>query len=164
MSALCHYAGICGGNVLEIGCNEGNTTAVLALNNPDRLIIGVDFDQSATVMIAEQHYEQPDVVGKHAHDLHNVRILNIDSSRLDYDEAWNVKLVFIDGGHHYRQVKVDSEKAIEYLSRTGGGTIIWHDYGPRPAWVGVTQYVDEEIDPRFQTCRLRGTSLALAHV
>lgn len=163
--ALCYYAKICGGNILEIGCNEGNTTAALAVNNPERRIYAVDWVQSPSAMVLEQRAERPEVPGKYAQGFPNVEIINADSATITYDPAWNIRMVFIDGGHHYAQVKCDSEKAIDHLQRHLGGYVLWHDYaGDRPSWVEVGQYLEREIAPFFDLRVVRDTALAVIRV
>jgi Methyltransferase domain len=163
--ALCYYANICRGNILEIGCNEGNTTAALAFNNPERRIYAVDWLESPSAMIREQRQEKPDIVAKHALEFSNVEVINADSATITYDPSWNIRMVFIDGGHHYAQVKYDSEKAIDHLQGHAGGYVLWHDYGSdRPNWVEVAQYLEREIAPCYDLCVIRDTALALIRV
>ena len=163
--ALCHYAHICGGNVIEIGCNEGHTTAALAYNNPAARIYAVDWDQSPSTMVPEQRGECPQTVGRFAREFANVEIINVDSSELTYDSDWNVRMIFIDGGHHYAQVKRDTNKAIAYLQNHRGGYVLWHDYAAdRPKWVEVAHYLDREIMPYYGLSVFKGTSLAVIYV
>lgn len=165
VAALCYYAKLCGGDIVEIGCNEGNTTAALAFNNPDRRIYAVDWPESPSSMVPEQHGEKPAVAGKYARGFSNVQIIQADSATLSYDPAWNVRMVFIDGGHHYAQVKCDTEKAIDYLQRHSGGYVLWHDYADdRPNWVEVASYLDREIAPCYDLCAIRDTALAVIRV
>jgi hypothetical protein len=165
VAALCYYAKLCGGDIVEIGCNEGNTTAALAFNNPDRRIYAVDWPGSPSSMVPEQHGEKPAVPGKFAQGFSNVQIIEADSATLSYDPAWNVRMVFIDGGHHYAQVKCDTEKAIDYLQRHSGGYVLWHDYGnDRPNWVEVAPYLEREIAPCYDLYAVRNTALALIRV
>jgi hypothetical protein len=165
VKALCYYAKMCGGNIVEIGCNEGNTTVALAFNNPDKRIYAVDWLQSPSTMVPEQRQERPEVLAKHAQGFSNVEIIDTDSSDFAYDSKWNVRMVFIDGGHQYSQVKSDSEKAIDHLQRNAGGYVFWHDYASdRPNWVEVARYLEREIAPVHELFAIRDTGLALIRV
>lgn len=163
--ALCYYAKRSGGNIVEIGCNEGNTTAALAFNNPEKRIYAIDWLQSASAMLPEQRQEQPEILAKYARGFGNVEIINTDSSGIVYDPKWNIRMVFIDGGHHYAQVKCDSEKAINHLQLHAGGHVLWHDYArDRPNWVEVASYLEREIAPFHDLFVIRDTGLALIRV
>jgi hypothetical protein len=165
IAALCYYAKMCGGNIVEIGCNEGNTTAALAFNNLDRRIYAIDWTQSTDKMISEQHGEKPQALGKYAREFSNVEIIGADSSLIHYDPEWNVRMIFIDGGHDYAQVKRDLEKAIDHLQHDAGGYVFWHDYGrDRPLWVEVASYIEREIVPFYDLFAIRDTALVFIRV
>lgn len=159
---LCYYAEISNGNILEIGCNEGFTTAALAVNNPKRRVTGVDYSQSAMVMAPPQRCEQPKEIGHVARMFPNVTIIDQDSSTLLYDPEWQIRFIFIDGGHHYSQIKKDSEKAIEYLKDNMGGYIVWHDYGRQEDWIAVDRVLSEYASLEIQL--IQRTSLAFTYI
>lgn len=159
LKAVCYFAHICGGNVVEIGCNEGYSTAPLAANLSDRTVYGVDYDRSWELMHPKQHKECPKEIGRIASGFTNVIILNIDSRSLDYSGLENVRMIFIDGGHQYSQVKSDSEKAVAHLTQNGGGFILWHDYDRDAEWIDVKEYIDAELAPYHDMWRIKGTSL-----
>jgi predicted O-methyltransferase YrrM len=68
---------------------------------------------------------------------HNSLTLNVEKA--GYRGAFD--LVFIDGGHDYRTVKNDTEKALEMM-RSGDSIIVWHDFNS-PIHTDVTEYVSE---------------------
>jgi len=63
-------------------------------------------------------------------------------------------LIFIDGDHHYAQVKNDTEKAYRYL-RHENSIIAWHDYANHPESVryevlaGILDGLPEEAYPHL---------------
>lgn len=126
------------GNILEIGCNEGYTAALLANTFTDKTVYGIDFTELPAIS-PEQAREIPDVsrIGIHARKLSNVRVLLKDSAKLDYFTLSDIGTVFIDGDHSYNGVKTDTEKALAYFNSRGSGLIIWHDtYSGAPEWCG----------------------------
>lgn len=166
LAILCALAAQCPGNILEIGCNLGNTTRRLATSSPTKTVYGIDFVSETLTMCEEQAHEAPRSeaeIGKHAAHLPNTRIANLNSADLDYARLTNVTMIFIDGDHSYAGVKTDSEKAIRYLTATGGGLIVWHDYYPtdsRNHWVGVKAYIDAELAGAFTVYHFKDTWLA----
>ena len=127
------------GNILEIGCNNGQTTKKLAEANPLKTIHAIDYPDAE--MSERQKGEIPSIIGEHAIGLKNVIIEEIDSSDFDY-KGKNIKLVFIDGGHNFIQVAKDSLKAFDNMKNQEGKIIIaWHDY-LNNEWVKVKTFVD----------------------
>lgn len=173
IQCLCWFAQQTKGAILEIGCNEGRTTRELALTNPDRLVIGVDYTGSDDTLCQEQKGEKPTVVGRYAAMLPNVRFINAKSADLPIhfpniaDNDPSIGFIFIDGDHSYHGVKEDSELALEItvgnIAGGGPGTIIaWHDcYDNAPGWVGVKTFLEKELAPKYKLERIEGTWLAL---
>ncbi len=96
---------------------------------------------------------QPSEAGELARYYPNVKILLMDSGKIDYPSICNVSLVFIDGNHSYDAIKTDTEKALEYFGThksTRPGCIAWHDY---TTW--CCQGVRDDLDLRS----LEGRSL-----
>ena len=144
--ALLHLAGRTHGPILEIGCQNGHTTRMLAQAFPDRTIHAVDCLGANTTLCPQQLYEQPQTLCPLARHLLNVRTYDINSRDFDYTFLEEPPgLVFIDGDHSYAGVKADSEKAFAHLKQ---GIVVWHDcYQPHPAWVEVHPYLNA-IDDR----------------
>jgi hypothetical protein len=157
------------GAILEIGCNEGRTTRELALTNPDRLVIGIDYTGEDDTLCREQKGEKPTVIGRHAAMLPNVQLVNAKSTDLrDHlhrivDNNPCIGLIFIDGDHSYRGVKEDSLLALDLFAGNNlGGLVIWHDcYDDAPAWVGVRAFLENEFAAKYEVERIEGTWLAL---
>jgi hypothetical protein len=142
---LCWLAHQTRGNVVEIGCNKGLTTRDLALTNPHKIIYAVDYFADDSPLVVEQRSERPPANDfcVFARGLRNVVCLHVKSAELNYEALKTVKLIIVDGDHSYEGVKVDTECALAYFRKHGGGVIIWHDYyQAAPHWVGVKRYVD----------------------
>jgi predicted O-methyltransferase YrrM len=163
-ATLCHYAELSGGNIVEIGCNQGYTTAALAANNPTRKVYGIDCSNSAKLMVAQQRTEHPKAIGREARIFPNVTLIDVNSALLDYARLEDVRFVFIDGGHHYDQVKIDSKKALAHLRSKTGGYVFWHDYGRKLEWIGVDDVLTEIVHPTVEVSVIKGTSLAFVHL
>ena len=174
LSFLCWLSQAIEGDILEIGCNFGLTTAQLAMCNPGKLIHAVDFTGSNTTMCREQMREKPagsKDIGKFAADLPNVRIYDVNSRTLEYDRITSpeqggrpLAFVFIDGDHSYSGVKIDSALALAYFAHHDG-IVVWHDYAVKnPHWVKVTDFIDSEIAPKYAVIHIAETRLALLAV
>lgn len=165
---LCWLARQVTGDILEIGCNNGQTTLELAIACPDKTVYGCDWTGAPT-MCDSQRGEQPDPARfcELARHLPNVRVFNCKSEELAY-ESLDLGLIFIDGDHSYEGVKKDTEKALSYFARkmqnaecrmqkTATGSpilhssfpllhsyIVWHDcYPEAPDWCGVWRYLQD---------------------
>jgi hypothetical protein len=172
---LCWLAQQTKGGILEIGCNEGRTTRELALANPHRFVMGVDYTGCDDTLCPEQKREKPHAtaVGRHANMLANVQVFDTKSAELPRvlpnirDNQPPIGFIFIDGDHSYRGVKADTLLALDIIAGNiaegaGGGIIAWHDcYDHAPGWVGVKSYLDKEIAPKFGGERVEGTWLAI---
>ena len=81
-----------------------------------------------------------------------------DSYELDWS-CLNTRfdLVLIDGCHHYKYVKRDTENAINFLN--DNGVIVWHDYGQIRS---LSRAVDSFAQKgELEVFAIRGTRLAL---
>lgn len=155
---VCALAHSVQGDILEIGCNNGTTTRELALQFPERTIVGLDFVSKTPTMVKEQHYEIPwGEFGKHVVGMRNVELLNQNSRTFDYSKYPNLRIVFIDGDHSYAGVKADTELALgafddrdREFPYAGPRLIMWHDVHPSlPDWCQVWSYLETEIAPKY---------------
>lgn len=155
------------GNIVEVGCSDGQTTELLARRFPDRTIYACDFT-SAPIPNSEQISEQPTpiTIAAHARGLSNVTIIDGLSSQIPYHDFLDVGAVFIDADHRYEAVREDTERALATfaLRFTPYNTIvIWHDvYDGGPEWMGVKRYLETEITPLHQVHWIEGTWIAYA--
>jgi predicted O-methyltransferase YrrM len=135
------------GNVMEIGAWYGKTTYELATRFPDREFYTVDWLEN-TISEREENARAPlPDICKYAKHLSNVHYEYKPSQTIQYDEYDNIKLSFIDGDHSYEGAKSDTEIALEYFVRRGGGIIAWHD--SLNGTFGVPHYLKKEIDPIY---------------
>jgi hypothetical protein len=103
-----------GGDYLEIGCYYGYLITKLAINFPDRTMIGID------PFISDGWTKE--TIGSRLSDIERVFIKNINgnsnikhfrgTSREFYDLGnfeclQNVTCIYIDGSHHYADIVVD---------------------------------------------------------
>lgn len=171
LGALLWLAGQTVGNVLEIGCNRGETTLQLARAFPAKTIYGVDVAfVDPTSPQAKENWRiwappceshRAGRIGQAAESEPNVQIRIMDSRKLDYHTLPGVSMVFIDGDHRYEWVKIDTELALQV---PGMDIIAWHDYCPphtrerHPKWIGVWRVV-EAVAAGRPVYHVMGTSL-----
>lgn len=166
---LCWLSKKTQGSILEIGCHEGRTTRELALANPDRFVIGVDYTGEEDFLCPEQKYEKPKSVGTLAASLPNVKLFDCKSS--DFPDRWDhtpIGFIFVDANHTYDGVRTDTSVALEIMMghvELGGhgGIIAWHDcYDNAPEWVGVKTFLQREIDlQKYEPKQIEGSYLAI---
>ncbi len=155
VQVLCLLARHVPGAIIELGCNQGRTLRELALANPGRPCIGVDFSATGE-MCREQANERPakGQIGMYANGLPGVEIRDARSYEvLDTFPIWPpLGFIFVDGSHTDEGVRRDSEAAFRYFERTGdGGIIAWHDcYDDAPPWVGVKKYLQGIAHPVYR--------------
>jgi hypothetical protein len=153
---LCWLARRITGNIVEIACKHGETTAEFAAYCPDRWVFGIDYTGPDTTLPEPQRCEQvrSENLGRVARPYPNVRLLDLKYDEIDYealslygDEP--IRFIYIDGDHSDAGVKTDSEKALPWIERHGG-IVIWHDYYPTsPDWCGVYRFLRAEVAPRY---------------
>lgn len=164
--ALAWLAKRTSGNVVELGCNKGFTTANLAYHCPDKTIYGID---SSVNKCKEQVIERPsaDDIGIAAKSFFNAHCLNMPSESINYEDLDRVSMVFIDADHTYEGCKRDTERALQWLqySSERRKILAWHDYATEymtghPEWLRVGEYVRKEIAPNHTVNFFRRTTLA----
>jgi predicted O-methyltransferase YrrM len=149
---------------IEIGSYHGRTTAIIAQYFPYVYAIDLWGD-------IHKGTSKPSTIGQESFVpfIKNMLRLDILESRvhpivstskfLCGCQYLGAELVFIDGSHHYDDVCLDIQRAIEHLD--DDGLIVFHDYkrpgigypecdgypyeGPNDAWEGVARAVDEAI-------------------
>jgi hypothetical protein len=157
---LCWLSQHTHGAILELGCNEGRTLRELALANPGRYCIGVDYSGDSG-MCREQQAERPpiDRIGFYAKDLGPMVSIH-DQRSCEYLShlRWPpLGFIFIDGNHSESGVSLDSNAGVDYFRKRGGsGLIVWHDcYDDGPPWVkvkGVLAKLENPIYRYADTC------------
>lgn len=154
----------------EFGTFDGRSTLTLAANCPSgstifTLDLPADRLESTGLPLehADRAYVDKPVVGARLlgrPEASRVTQLLGDSATFDFDPYYGlIDLVFVDGAHAYDYVLSDSRHAVKMLPSSGGGVILWHDYG---GWPGVTRALNHlhATDPRFANLsHITGTSL-----
>ena len=156
--------------ILEIGTFHGGMTIQLAANiEKDGLVHTIDLDpnESDKLVLTISSYDKELVdknsreeVGKAFHGtVYEDRIIQTycDSAILDFSKFQEpFDLAFIDGGHSYEQVKMDTENVLSIMRP--GGCIFWHDY--QPGCEGVVKYL-HELSRDFDIKHINNSMLAV---
>jgi len=152
--------------VFEIGTYLGQTTWVVAHNNPDAQVFTLDLPSLDAVHQLRYQVTDPEyfVVWNRGARFRGTpeaaRITQLfgDSATFDFSPYFGtMDLVFIDGSHSYDYVKSDTEAALRLLSDRG--TIVWDDYLYYPGIYRVVTELSPQLDrPIFH---IVGTRLAV---
>ena len=138
--------------IFEIGTLRGETSWLLAHNNPKARVLTLDLPGPAAVPMAKLELTDPVYFRSWNRgesfagtpEAHRITQLYGDSAVFDFSPyAGSVDLVFIDGSHSYSYVRSDTEAALTMLSPTG--TIVWDDYTHYP---GVYTYLNS-LSPKM---------------
>lgn len=136
------------GVIVEIGSCQGRSAAYMAdaLRPKSKvLIFCIDLWMLGIGRTPERHHS----VGGYLRFTANLRILGLINSIIPImsestkvAKIWNlpIDLLFIDGGHQYKEVKADFTGWAKYLKP--GGVIAFHDYDHED----IRRVVDEELD------------------
>jgi hypothetical protein len=133
--------------VFEIGTLHGDTTWLLARNDPAVQIFTLDLPDLTTAGHTTFALTDPEYFAhwdrgarfKGTPEEDRITQLRGDSATFDYSPyAGMVDLVFIDASHNYSYVKSDTEAALGMLS--AGGAIVWDDY---THYAGIYAYLNE---------------------
>jgi hypothetical protein len=125
----------CKNNFVEIGTWYGKTTYEIAVRFPEKMIFTMDYIEKDLILDPASNralIKNKDDLCKHAKYLSNVCFVYANSHIYDFNKFLNLlyktpDFFFIDGDHSFNGVKIDTEKAIDFLEENGGGTIAWHD-------------------------------------
>lgn len=121
--------------IVEIGTSLGRTTHVFQFNaDPSCKILTLDLPPSHDHPVGVDYVNRtdlPDVWQRYG----NSRTFDFSEWRGRADLAW------VDGGHDYETVVVDTTNALELVRP--GGYIAWHDYWRNAPWCDVTRCVRE---------------------
>lgn len=136
------------GKVFEFGIGRGGSLLHF-YNNTSQEVKIVSFDVSVEAVppfIRNKVFADP-----------RVEVIIGDSNNYDFSNHFNsCDLIFIDGGHDYREVKADTLSAFQILRE--GGVIIWDDYNP--FYTGVFSVVNKLQSLGLRPSCIKGTSLA----
>jgi hypothetical protein len=149
---------------IEIGSYHGRTTAIIAQYFPCVLAIDLWGDiHKGTSKLSSVGQESFVPFIKNMIQLgltEKVHPIVSTSGCLSNLQYLGAELIFIDGSHHYEDVRVDIDRAFEHLDDSG--LLVFHDYkrpgigypvvegypyeGPNDAWEGVARAVDEAMN------------------
>ncbi len=115
---------------VEIGSWYGKTTYEIAIRFPNKLIYSMDYIGEDLILDPASNralIKDKEDLCSYARGIKNVGFIYANSHTFDFNKFQDVDFFFIDGDHSFEGVKTDSEKAMIYLKKNGGGTIAWHD-------------------------------------
>jgi hypothetical protein len=134
--------------IIEVGCNEGCTTAELCHAFPDVPIHAYDWTLGPTNMVPPQHHERPQTsrVGYHAREFPNATIY--DQDRIAVPIHATRLGVFVDDDHSYNGARARIEELMQLhreLNRYKPASflLLFHDVGKKIDWIGVDRALDE---------------------
>ncbi|MEM3433754.1 MAG: class I SAM-dependent methyltransferase [Candidatus Methanomethyliaceae archaeon] len=156
--ALAKYAASVKGNIVEIGCAYGGSTVVFLLNmNPDAHLYSIDaFVPDSMGGFCAHEYECRNAVREALRRMKRPDLLKkwtlLKRYSHDVVKQWDKKigLLFIDGSHHYDDVKRDFQEWSPFV--LPNGFILLHDSRREESapedifargWPGPTQLADE---------------------
>lgn len=154
---LLYLSRMADGDIVEIGCHRGETTKMLAENNPDKHVYGVCWSGKPT-MSSEQigDYIGPEDVGIYADSLPNVSIRDIISWEFKFPPSTG--MVFVDGDHSPHAVAMDTANILLHLKDC---IVVYHDYGPdAPGWVGVNEVLHGPLAKAYRVNHITKTNCA----
>ena len=117
---------------LEIGTWRGESVANVAAVAKECITINLPDDEMRTRGLPEKYIQLHRFFSEH---LPNVKHIQHHSSTFDFstfDKKFD--LIFVDGDHHYDQVKTDTNNVFQLL-RNEDSVIVWHDYARNPEQV-----------------------------
>lgn len=150
---------------VEIGSYQGRSTTALALSLPFPIVAVDTWSLHPTQSRYREAY--PKFLENVWFFVGKSKVLPINAFSKDAVEIYKsflgipAGLIFIDGNHHYDQVKQDIESWVPVLSDKGG-LLIFHDYTPTKKYgVGVVKAVDELLAAGWKVFGKGGTIIAL---
>jgi predicted O-methyltransferase YrrM len=142
-------------DMLEIGAWKGMSTVALS-----KSIVGSK--KKIKLYSIDPHegfvdYHRRNIGSSYEEFCENIKIAGVDSvvsciKKRAEDVEWDrsISLLFIDGLHHYKDIKHDFEKFVPWV--VNGGLILIHDFGSG-IWPEVKQYILTEVWPVLSTKR-----------
>lgn len=131
----------------EIGTWRGESAVNLADICKEVFTLNLSEEEMKKLDVPEETLAQQDMFSKK-----NDSIIHLKGNSRDYNFAAIAKkfdLIFIDGSHHYDDVKNDTEKVFTHLVHDNS-IVVWHDYGVNPdevrfqVFAGILDGLDPE--------------------
>lgn len=146
------------GNHLEIGVYEGDSLRILATAIPHKQFIGVDpFLEDGWTAVGtgnergSHNSKQEMVTDANIYGIPNITLHKIPSSEFynnltdEEAEKLNISSVFIDGSHHYEDVKLDFELAKKVIGTKSGIIVIDDVCGIPDVLQAYREFVDNNM-------------------
>ena len=108
----------------EIGTWRGESVANVAAFAKECVTLNLPDDEMRRMKLPEEYIGLHRFYSKHRS---NVKHLQHHSSDFDFSSIGKFDLIFVDGDHHYDQVKQDTANVFSLL-RNEQSVIVWHDY------------------------------------
>jgi len=134
--------------MVEIGSHQGKSTAVLGLGskfNHQAKVYAIDL-WDLDVDRHEPEYQNIKFYNKFIKNMNYLGlqdiVVPIKGSSIEVAKTWDkqIKMLLIDGGHRYEDVKQDFEAWLPFVVQ--GGKILFHDYSGQ--FVDIIKYVSSQ--------------------
>ena len=146
----------------EIGTWRGESVANMARVAKECYTLNMSADEMRKMGVRSRYIY---MMGYFSRALDNV--VHLTGNSMDFDfEGMNRKfdVIFIDGDHHYEQVRNDTEKVFRYLAHEDS-IVVWHDYAYHPEKVRyeVMAGILDGTDPSMhdEICHVSQTKCAV---
>jgi len=134
----------------EIGTWRGESAINVSANADVCYTLNLSDEEMRKMKVDEKTIELQGFFSKHAD---NIVHLKAHSNHFDY-KSLNTKfdLIFIDGSHHYEDVKNDTKNIFEHLTHDKT-IVVWHDYAITPEEIRyeVLAGILDGTDEKFHT-------------
>jgi len=116
-------------NYFEIGTWRGESAANMAQVASKCYTLNLSVDELRKMGVRNKYIY---LLGYFSNSLDNVVHLHGHSKTFDFSSLdLKFDLIYIDGDHHYEQVKHDTEQVFKYLVHENS-IVVWHDYATHP--------------------------------
>ena len=113
----------------EIGTWRGESAVNLAQVASEVYTLNLPDDELRKIGVSDASIKQQSLFSKR---IENITHLKSHSAKFDFSSTGKkFDLVFIDGSHHYEDVKNDTEKVFKHLIHDQS-VVVWHDYSVTP--------------------------------
>ena len=108
----------------EIGTWRGESVANIASVAKECVTLNLPDEEMRRMGLDEEYISLHRFFSK---NLPNVQHLQHNSSTFNFNSIGKFDLIFVDGDHHYEQVKQDTQNVFNLLNNPDSA-IVWHDY------------------------------------
>jgi putative acetyltransferase len=138
--------------IFEIGTYLGVTSDFLLALLPGTTLVSIAYVNPRWKLVGRRYNNSelpPERVGSGVHASRRPRFVQLlgDSHRLEaasvVREHGRFDLVLVDGDHTRAGVRQDTDLALAMLA--SGGTVAWHDANPKPAYLDVRRFLEQDL-------------------